>query len=183
VRFEPTAIPEVIRVEPRVFEDARGFFLETYHAGKFAEAGISAPFVQDNHSFSARGTLRGLHMQGVFAQGKLVRCTAGEIFDVAVDARPGAPTFGRWVGETLSASNFRMLWIPPGFLHGFCVLSETAHVQYKCTELYHPEDEIGVIWNDPDVAISWPISAPTLSAKDAALPRLREVEARLPTAR
>lgn len=183
MRFEPTVIPEVIRVEPRVFEDARGFFLETYHAGKFAEAGISAPFVQDNHSFSARGTLRGLHMQGVFAQGKLVRCTAGEIFDVAVDARPGSPSFGRWVGETLSAKNSRMLWVPPGFLHGFCVLSETAHVQYKCTELYHPEDEIGVIWNDPDVAISWPIAAPTLSAKDAALPRLRDVEARLPAAR
>jgi dTDP-4-dehydrorhamnose 3,5-epimerase len=180
VRFEPTAIPEVIRVEPRVFEDARGFFLETYHAGKFAEAGISAPFVQDNHSFSARGTLRGLHMQGVFAQGKLVRCTAGEIFDVAVDARPGSPSFGRWVGETLSAKNFRMLWVPPGFLHGFCVLSETAHVQYKCTELYHPEDELGVIWNDPEIAIAWPIAAPTLSAKDAALPRLREIEARLP---
>jgi dTDP-4-dehydrorhamnose 3,5-epimerase len=183
VRFEPTAIPEVIRVEPRVFEDARGFFLETYHARKFAEAGIAAPFVQDNHSFSARGTLRGLHMQSAFAQGKLVRCTAGEIFDVAVDARRGSPGFGRWVGETLSAGNFRMLWIPPGFLHGFCVLSESAHVQYKCTELYHPEDEVGVIWNDPDVGIAWPMSAPTLSAKDAALPRLRDVEARLPALR
>ncbi len=183
MRFEPTAIPEVIRIEPRVFKDARGFFLETYHAEKFAGAGIAAPFVQDNHSFSARGTLRGLHMQGAFAQGKLVRCTAGEIFDVAVDARRGSPGLGRWVGETLSAENFRMLWVPPGFLHGFCVLSETAHVQYKCTELYHPEDELGVIWNDPDIGIAWPIAAPTLSAKDAALPRLRELEARLPAFR
>jgi dTDP-4-dehydrorhamnose 3,5-epimerase len=183
VRFEPTAIPEVIRVEPRVFEDARGFFLETYHAERFAEAGISAAFVQDNHSFSARGTLRGLHMQCAFAQGKLVRCTAGEIFDVAVDVRRGSPSFGRWVGETLSAANFRMFWVPPGFLHGFCVLSEQAHVQYKCTQLYRPDDELGVIWNDPDIAISWPIAAPTLSAKDARLPRLRDVEARLPAFR
>jgi dTDP-4-dehydrorhamnose 3,5-epimerase len=181
VRFEPTAIPEVIRVEPRVFEDARGFFLETYHAERFAQAGIAAPFVQDNHSFSARGTLRGLHMQRAFAQGKLVRCTAGEIFDVAVDVRRGSPSFGRWVGETLSAQNFRMFWVPPGFLHGFCVLSEHAHVQYKCTQLYKPDDEVGVIWNDPDVAIAWPITSPTLSAKDTALPRLRDVEARLPS--
>jgi dTDP-4-dehydrorhamnose 3,5-epimerase len=183
VRFEPTAIPEVVRVEPRVFEDARGFFLETYHAERFAQAGISAAFVQDNHSFSARGTLRGLHMQSVFAQGKLVRCTAGEIFDVAVDVRRGSPSFGRWVAETLSAGNFRMLWIPPGFLHGFCVLSETAHVQYKCTQPYKPDDEIGVIWNDPEIGVAWPIGAPTLSAKDAALPRLRDVEAKLPAAR
>jgi dTDP-4-dehydrorhamnose 3,5-epimerase len=180
VEFEPTAIPGVIRVTPRVFRDARGFFLETYHAERFAKAGIGAPFVQDNHSFSARGTLRGLHMQRAFAQGKLVRCSAGEIFDVAVDVRRGSPTFGRWVGETLSAENFRQLWVPPGFLHGFCVLSETAHVQYKCTELYHPEDELGVIWSDPEIGIAWPVDAPVLSAKDAALPRLREVEARLP---
>jgi dTDP-4-dehydrorhamnose 3,5-epimerase len=179
VRFEPTAIPEVIRVEPRVFEDARGFFLETYHAGKFAEAGISAPFVQDNHSFSARGTLRGLHMQGVFAQGKLVRCTAGEIFDVAVDARPGAPTFGRWVGETLSAKNFRMLWIPPGFLHGFCVLSELAEVEYKCTDYYHAGADFSVLWNDPEIGIRWPVSEPLLSEKDRNAPRLRDVQERL----
>ncbi len=178
--FEPTAIPDVIRVQPRVHRDARGFFLESYHRERFAQGGIDVLFVQDNHSSSARGTLRGLHMQRAFAQGKLVRCTAGEIFDVAVDARRGSNTFGRWVGETLSAENFRQLWVPPGFLHGFCVVSDTAQVEYKCTELYHPEDELGVIWNDPDIGIAWPVCVPVLSAKDAALPRLREVESRLP---
>jgi dTDP-4-dehydrorhamnose 3,5-epimerase len=172
-------LPDVIVVEPRVFRDARGFFLEIYHAKKFAEAGIAARFVQDNHSLSAHGTLRGLHMQREFTQGKLVRCIAGEIFDVAVDARRGSNTFGRWVGETLSAENFLQLWVPPGFLHGYCVVSETAQIEYKCTELYHPEDELGVIWNDPEIGISWPISAPLLSEKDAVLPRLREVESRL----
>ena len=179
MEFERTELPDVIRVRPRLHRDARGFFLETYHAQRFAQAGIDVVFVQDNHSLSARGTLRGLHMQSRFAQGKLVRCTAGEIFDVAVDARRGSKTFGRWVGETLSAENFCQLWVPPGFLHGFCVLSETAQVEYKCTELYHPEDELGVIWNDSDVGIAWPMGAPTLSAKDAALPRLREIESRL----
>jgi dTDP-4-dehydrorhamnose 3,5-epimerase len=179
MRFEPLAIPEVIRVEPRVFRDARGFFLESYHEAKFAEGGVSLRFVQDNHSRSARGTLRGLHMQREFAQGKLVRCVAGEVFDVAVDVRPGSRSYGQWVGETLSADNFRQLWVPPGFLHGFCVTSESAEIQYKCTELYHPEDELGVIWNDPDLGIRWPIPTPLLSPKDAALPRLREIEARL----
>jgi len=179
VIFEPTALPEVIRVTPRVHRDARGFFLESYHAERFRLAGIGVAFVQDNHSLSARGTLRGLHMQNRFAQGKLVRCTAGAIFDVAVDARPGSKTFGRWVGETLTAENFQQLWVPAGFLHGFCVLSESAQVEYKCTELYHPEDELGVIWNDPDVGIAWPVDAPTLSPKDAALPRLRDVESAL----
>ncbi|HTO52457.1 MAG TPA: dTDP-4-dehydrorhamnose 3,5-epimerase [Myxococcota bacterium] len=179
MRFEPLAIPEVIRVEPRVFRDARGFFLESYHEAKFAEGGLPERFVQDNHSRSARGTLRGLHMQRQFAQGKLVRCVVGEVFDVAVDARPGSRTFGQWVGETLSAENFRQLWVPPGFLHGFCVTSESAEIQYKCTELYHPEDELGVVWDDPDLGIRWPIASPLLSSKDAALPRLRDVEARL----
>jgi dTDP-4-dehydrorhamnose 3,5-epimerase len=179
MRFEPTSLPDVIRIEPRVFRDARGFFLESYHEEKFAAGGVRARFVQDNHSRSTRGTLRGLHMQVAFAQGKLVRCVAGEVFDVAVDARPGSKTFGRWVGETLSAENFVQLWVPPGFLHGFCVTSETAEIQYKCTALYHPEDELGVAWNDPDLAIRWPITAPLLSVKDAALPRLRDVEARL----
>jgi dTDP-4-dehydrorhamnose 3,5-epimerase len=179
MRFEPLSIPEVIRVEPRVFRDARGFFLESYHEAKFAEGGLPYRFVQDNHSRSARGTLRGLHMQRQFAQGKLVRCVLGEVFDVAVDARPGSRTFGQWVGETLSAENFRQLWVPPGFLHGFCVTSESAEIQYKCTELYHPEDELGVVWNDPDLRIRWPVQTPLLSAKDAALPSLREIEARL----
>jgi dTDP-4-dehydrorhamnose 3,5-epimerase len=180
VLFEPTALPEVIRIEPRVFRDARGFFLESYHEEKFAAGGLRARFVQDNHSRSARGTLRGLHMQLRFAQGKLVRCVAGEVFDVAVDVRRGSRTFGKWVGETLSAENFRQLWVPPGFLHGFCVVSDSAEIQYKCTELYHPEDELGVAWNDPDLGIRWPVAAPLLSAKDAALPRLRDVESRLP---
>ena len=179
MRFEPTSLPEVILIEPRVHRDARGFFLESYHAQRFAEGGISARFVQDNHSLSARGTLRGLHMQRRCAQGQLIRCTEGEIFDVAVDARLGSASFGRWVGETLSAQNFRQLWVPPGFLHGFCVLSEKAQVEYKCTELYHPEDELGVIWNDPAIGVRWPIAAPLLSAKDAALPRLSEIESRL----
>jgi dTDP-4-dehydrorhamnose 3,5-epimerase len=180
MRFEPTAIPDVIRVEPRIFRDARGFFLESYHEARFSEGGVRARFVQDNHSRSARGTLRGLHMQVTFVQGKLVRCIAGEVFDVAVDVRRGSGTFGQWVGETLSAENLRQLWVPPGFLHGFCVTSETAEIEYKCTELYHPEDELGVSWNDPDLAIRWPISTPLLSAKDSGLPRLRDVEARLP---
>jgi dTDP-4-dehydrorhamnose 3,5-epimerase len=180
MRFEPTEIPDVIRVEPRIFRDARGFFLESFHEAKFAEAGVRARFVQDNHSRSSRGTLRGLHMQVSFAQGKLVRCTAGEVFDVAVDVRRGSKTFGKWVGETLSAENFRQLWVPPGFLHGFCVTSDSAEIQYKCTELYHPEDELGVLWSDPDLGIRWPVTEPLLSAKDAALPRLRDVEARLP---
>ena len=179
MRFEPTAIPDVVRIEPRIFRDARGFFLESYHEARFSEGGVRARFVQDNHSRSARGTLRGLHMQLAFAQGKLVRCIAGEVFDVAVDVRRGSRTFGQWVGETLSAENFRQLWVPPGFLHGFCVTSETAEIEYKCTQPYHPEDELGVAWNDPDLGIRWPIATPLLSAKDAALPRLREVEARL----
>src|SRR5258705_1285897 len=179
MRFEPTAIPDVVRIEPRIFRDARGFFRESYHEARFSEGGVRARFVQDNHSRSARGTLRGLHMQLAFAQGKLVRCVAGEVFDVAVDVRRGSRTFGQWVGETLSAENFRQLWVPPGFLHGFCVTSETAEIEYKCTEPYHPEDELGVAWNDPDLGIRWPIATPLLSAKDAALPRLREVEARL----
>ena len=179
MRFEPTKIPDVIRVEPRISRDARGFFLESYHESKFADGGVRAHFVQDNHSRSSRGTLRGLHMQVAFSQGKLVRCVAGEVFDVAVDVRPGSKTYGQWVGETLSAENFHQLWVPPGFLHGFCVVSDSAEIQYKCTELYHPEDELGVIWDDPDIGIRWPISTPLLSEKDAKLSRLRDVAARL----
>jgi dTDP-4-dehydrorhamnose 3,5-epimerase len=175
VRFLPTELPGVVLIEPAVFRDARGFFLESYHAGKFAEGGIDASFVQDNHSLSRRGTLRGLHGQRRFPQAKLVRCTEGSVFDVAVDARAGSPTFGRWVGFELSADNFRQLFIPPGFLHGFCTTSERAQIQYKCSELYHPEDEFGVIWNDPAIAIRWPIDAPLLSEKDRALPRLEDV--------
>lgn len=180
MRFTPTAIPDVILVEPRVFQDPRGFFLETYHAGKYADGGIHAAFVQDNHSLSQRGTLRGLHAQLKRPQGKLIRVIEGEIWDVAVDVRVGSPTFGRHVGETLSAENFRQLWVPPGFVHGFCVLSERAQVEYKCTALYDPTDEIAIAWDDPELAIPWPVAAPLLSAKDLKAPRLAEVRERLP---
>ena len=136
MKFLPTALPEVVLVEPDVFRDDRGFFLETYHKRKYGEAGLPEEFVQDNHSFSIRGTLRGMHTQVRDPQGKLIRAVAGEIFDVAVDLRPGSPTFGKWVGEVLSAENFHQLWVPPGFAHGFCVMSESAHVLYKCTTFY-----------------------------------------------
>lgn len=175
MKFLPTAIPEVIVVEPDVFRDDRGFFLETYHQSKYRDGGLPESFVQDNHSYSIQGTLRGLHAQLRNPQGKLVRAILGEIFDVAVDIQPGSPTFGRWVGETLSGDNFRQLWIPPGFAHGFCVLSETAHVQYKCTTLYDREDEVGILWNDPEIGIAWPVESPLLSPKDEAAPRLAEI--------
>ncbi len=180
MKFLPTALSGVILVEPNVFADERGFFLETYHAQRYAEGGIAARFVQDNHSKSKRGILRGLHAQRHRPQGKLVRAVEGVIFDVAADIRRGSPTFGRWVGEILSAENFRQLYVPPGFVHGFCVLSETAQVVYKCTELYDRDDELAVIWNDPDLAITWPLADPILSAKDQAAPRLREVLHLLP---
>jgi len=168
MRFIPTELPEVILIEPDVYRDARGFFLETWHQEKYAGAGIVGPFVQDNHSHSTRGTLRGLHAQHRRPQGKLVRAVAGEMFDVAVDIRRGSPTFARWVGFVLSGENFRQLWIPPGFAHGFCVLSERVHVEYKCTEFYDREDEIAIAWNDPAIGIEWPGPDPILSAKDAA---------------
>lgn len=164
--FHPTAIPDVILVEPKVFGDDRGFFLETYQQHRYQTGGIPLPFVQDNHSKSRYSTLRGLHAQLRQPQGKLVRAVEGEIFDVAVDVRPGSPTFGRWVGEVLSAKNFRQLYIPPGLLHGFCVLSPEAQVEYKCTALYAPEDEISVAWNDPDLGVEWPIGEPLLSQRD-----------------
>lgn len=180
MKFIRTELPDVIVVEPDVHRDARGFFLESYHAAKYREGGIAGTFVQDNHSRSARGTLRGLHAQEKRPQGKLVRVIAGEIFDVAVDVRRGSPTFGKWAAVTLSAENLRQCWIPPGYLHGFSVMSETAEVEYKCTDLYDPGDEYGVIWNDPAIGIAWPLDAPVLSAKDRALPTLAMVDARLP---
>lgn len=180
MKFIRTELPDVIVVEPDVHRDARGFFLETYHAAKYREGGITGTFLQDNHSRSARGTLRGLHAQEKRPQGKLVRVIAGEIFDVAVDIRRGSPTFAKWAAVILSAENFRQCWIPPGYLHGFCVTSETAEVEYKCTDLYDPSDEYGVIWNDPGIAIAWPIDAPDLSAKDRALPPLSGIMDRLP---
>src|SRR6267154_5291452 len=149
VRFLSTAIEGVIIVEPDVFKDQRGYFLETYHAEKYAAAGIRGPFVQDNHSRSVAGTLRGLHLQLRHPQGKLIRVIEGEIFDVAVDVRRGSPAFGRWVGVSLSAANFKQCFIPPGFAHGFCVLSPIAQVEYKCTDLYDPSSELGIAWDDP----------------------------------
>ena len=166
-------------VEPDVHRDARGFFLETYHQPRYAAGGITAVFVQDNHSRSGRGTLRGLHAQVKRPQGKLIRVVEGEIYDVALDIRRGAPTFGRWVGMRISGDDFHQLWIPPGFAHGFCVLSEVAHVEYKCTEVYDPADDISILWNDPDLGIAWPIRDPIVSAKDSRAPRLREIAAGL----
>jgi dTDP-4-dehydrorhamnose 3,5-epimerase len=168
-------LPEVILVEPEVHLDPRGYFLETHHQAKYAAGGIGATFVQDNQSFSVQHTLRGLHAQLRRPQGKLVRAALGEIFDVAVDIRPGSPTFGRWDGAALSGENFHQLYIPPGFAHGFCVLSPDALVLYKCTDLYDRDDEIGLVWNDPGVGIDWPLAEPLLSSKDAALPRLAEL--------
>jgi dTDP-4-dehydrorhamnose 3,5-epimerase len=175
MKFMPTRLKEVLLIEPDVFRDDRGFFLEFFHEGKFREAGIAAHFVQDNHSRSVQGTLRGLHGQLQKAQTKLVRVIAGEVFDVAVDVRPDSPTFGKWVGEMLSAENHRFLYIPAGFIHGFCVTSPVAEVEYKCSDFYSPQDEVGVRWNDLDLAIKWPIREPLLSAKDKALPNFKEV--------
>jgi dTDP-4-dehydrorhamnose 3,5-epimerase len=176
VRFVATELPGVVLVEPTVHRDKRGFFLETYHRDKYAAGGIDAVFVQDNHSRSTRGILRGLHAQGRRPQGKLVRAVEGAIFDVAVDIRRGSPTFARWVGVELSAESFHQLWVPPGFAHGFCVLSESAQVEYKCTEVYLPDDELAIAWDDPEIGIDWPVAEPILSPKDAAAPRLAEVE-------
>lgn len=175
MRFTPLALPEVILVEPDVHRDARGFFLETYHVERYLAGGIPGPFVQDNHSRSVRGTLRGLHAQRRRPQGKLVRAVDGEMFDVAVDIRRASPTFGRWVGVRLSGENFRQLYVPPGFAHGFCVLSEVVNVEYKCTDFYDPGDEIGLVWNDPEVGIEWPVSDPIISEKDRRLPPLKSL--------
>ncbi len=169
----------MIVVDPDVHRDARGFFLETYHRAKYAAGGIAAAFVQDNHSRSGRGTLRGLHAQVKRPQGKLIRVVEGEIFDVAVDIRPGSPTFGASVAVTISGEDFRQIWIPPGFAHGFCVLSETAHVEYKCTEPYDAADEIAILWSDPALGIAWPIAEPIVSAKDSRAARLAELAGRL----
>ena len=180
MRLHETALPGVMLVEPVVHRDDRGFFVEVFHSGKFAAQGLELSFVQDNHSKSSRGTLRGLHTQTRDPQGKLVRCTEGEIFDVAVDIRRGSPTFGRWVGVVLTAESFRQLWIPPDFAHGFCVLSEQAQVQYKCTTLYRPDADLSIAWNDPEIGIEWPVERPLLSDKDARAPSLAELGERLP---
>ncbi len=180
MRVERTAIPDVLVIEPDVYRDGRGYFLEIYHADRYREHGIVGPFVQDNHSRSAGGTLRGLHLQLRRPQGKLVRVIEGEVFDVAVDVRRGSPTFGRWVAVTLSAENFRQCYIPPGFAHGFYVTTEAAQVEYKCTDLYDPASEIGIAWDDPALGIAWPAGERVLSPRDRQHPTLETVIDRLP---
>ena len=174
MRFAETEVAGAIVVDPEVHRDPRGFFLETFHAEKYAAAGLPSAFVQDNHSQSSQGTLRGLHMQILKPQGNLVRVIEGEIWDVALDVRPESPTFMRWTAAVLSADNFRQLFVPPGCAHGFYVVSAVAQVQYKCTALYDPADEIAIAWNDPDAAIAWPVQEPILSARDQAARPLRE---------
>lgn len=178
MKFTKLEIPDVILVEPDVHGDARGYFTETFHAQKYAEGGISCGFVQDNFSYSQRGILRGLHFQLRRPQAKLVYVVSGEVFDVAVDLRRGSPTFGRWCGRVLSGENHLQMFIPEGFAHGFCVLSESASFLYKCSEVYDPTDDRGIAWNDPDVGVKWPISEPLLSGKDQRQPRLRDVAER-----
>jgi dTDP-4-dehydrorhamnose 3,5-epimerase len=180
MKVHQTSLPGVLLIEPFVHQDARGFFLETYRAERYAQHGIAGPFVQDNHSRSQQGTLRGLHAQLDPAQGKLVRAIAGEIIDVAVDIRLGSPTFGKHFLTPLTATNFRQLWIPPNFAHGFLVISETAEVEYKVTEPYRPQSEIAIAWNDPELGVPWPVLVPTLSARDSAAPRLAELREKLP---
>jgi len=177
MRFLPTALPGVLVVEPTVFGDGRGFFLETWRASRYRDAGIGLPFVQDNHSRSRRGTLRGLHYQIERPQGKLIGVVSGEVYDVAVDLRRSSPSFGQWVGVVLSADSHRQLWIPPGFAHGFLATSDVADVTYKCTEGYAPAHDRTLRWDDPDLGIAWPLppgASPTLSPKDAAGHSLRD---------
>jgi dTDP-4-dehydrorhamnose 3,5-epimerase len=175
INVSDTSLPGVVIVESRVFDDARGFFMESFNARDFAEAGLPTHFVQDNHSRSTRGVLRGLHYQHPSWQGKLVRALVGTIFDVAVDIRRESAHFGQWFGIELSAENKKQLYVPPGFAHGFCVLSDVAEMSYKCTALYEPKEDAGVLWNDPDIGIEWPIQDPLLSPKDEAAPRLQDL--------
>ena len=175
MKTTPTSLEEIIIVEPRVFDDERGYFLETFSQRRYRECGINRAFVQDNLSFSARNTLRGLHFQITHPQAKLIHVVSGEIFDVAVDIRPGSPTFGKWVGVYLSEKNKRQLFIPEGFAHGFCVLSPSAHVIYKCSDYYRPDDEGGILWSDPGIGIDWPVKNPLMSPKDRNFPRLSQL--------
>jgi dTDP-4-dehydrorhamnose 3,5-epimerase len=171
-----TKLKDCVIIEPKVFGDHRGFFLETFQADRYREqAGITLPFVQDNHSRSAKGVLRGLHFQKTKPQGKLVRVVSGEVYDVAVDIRQGSPSFGLWDGVILSEENKRQLWVPPGFAHGFLVLSDTADFEYKCTDYYDPSDEGSLAWNDPAMSITWPLDNPTLSDKDSQAPTFAEL--------
>ena len=175
MQIQETKLPGVLSIDPKVFGDERGYFFESFRQQAYSEAGICGPFVQDNISFSQKGILRGLHFQHPRGQGKLVQVISGMVFDVAVDIRVGSGTFGQWVGEELSGENNRQLYIPAGFAHGFCVLSDGAIFSYKCTEYYEPSSEVGVIWNDPDIKIDWPINEPMLSAKDSELPLLKDI--------
>jgi dTDP-4-dehydrorhamnose 3,5-epimerase len=171
-----TALPEVLIIEPTLFGDQRGFFLETYQFPRYAEHGVTRPFVQDNMSRSSYGVLRGLHLQNPFAQGKLVTALRGRVLDVAVDVRVGSPNFGRHAAVELSEENHRQLWVPRGFAHGFAVLSDTADFFYKCDDFYSPKDEVSIRWNDPAIGINWGIETPSLSAKDADAPLLKDVK-------
>lgn len=174
MKIESTALPGVLLIEPDVFGDARGFFLETWNRRRYRDAGLDQEFVQDNMSLSRKGILRGLHFQNPNPQGKLVQVLQGEVFDVAVDIRVGSPTFGRWFGALLSGENHRQLYVPDGFAHGFCVLSETALFSYKCTDFYNPGAEYSLRWDDPDLGITWPIENPILSAKDQSARYLKD---------
>lgn len=177
MKVTETKLPGVLVIEPDVFGDTRGFFMETFRQERYEEAGIKENFVQDNLSFSSRGVLRGLHYQNPHSQGKLVSVVQGEVFDVAADIRQGSPTFGQWVGVNLSGENHHQFWIPAGFAHGFCVLSETAYFTYKCTDIYTPSAEGGIIWNDPDIGVDWPLKDVLLSDKDQVYPKLKDVPA------
>ena len=176
-----TSLPGVLMIEPRIFSDSRGFFLESFNAERFAADGLPSVFRQDNHSRSRRGVLRGLHFQRRYPQGKLITVVHGEVFDVAVDIRVGSPTFGRWTGITLSGSEPRFVWIPEGFAHGFCVLSDCADLIYKCTEVYHADDDNGILWCDKEIGIDWPVESPLLSEKDGRYGTLGESRAILPS--
>lgn len=179
MRVERTRLPDVLLITPRVFGDSRGYFFESWHRDKFRDHGLDVEFVQDNHSHSVKNTLRGLHYQIRHPQGKLVRVTKGEVFDVAVDIRRGSPNFGRWVGVYLSDTNHQMLWVPPGFAHGYLAISEEIDFLYKCTDIYSPADERAIRWNDPAIGIEWPLAAgvpPILSGKDAEAPTFAEAE-------
>ena len=181
MRVIPTPLQDVLQIEPLVHHDARGFFFEAYRADRYRDAGIDVTFVQSNHSRSVKGTLRGLHWQDPpRAQAKLIRVVVGEVFDVAVDIRPASSTFGRWVGVTVSASNFRQLFIPAGFAHGFCVLSDVAELEYQCSDVYDAASERGLRWNDPDLSIAWPVTAPIISDRDLRHPSFAELRRAFP---
>ncbi len=176
MKITTTALPGVLIIEPETFGDARGFFLETFQSERYAKAGITQPFVQDNHSRSQQGVLRGLHFQRTRPQGKLISVSRGSVFDVTVDINPQSPTFAEYVALELNDQNHLQMWVPAGYAHGFCVLSDVADLHYKCTDFYDPADEAGIIWNDSDVNITWPLHSPLLSTKDQRLPCLRDLK-------